>query len=324
MINLVREMKKYWFRTTVTLIAIAMATMAMAQVGGNLTPLRLSQHTYSIQMGDVNFTPNWGLYPEGTTTGDIENNTATALVPGTDYTVIDLPLAERIVGGRSYWRVQFNRNIVANTNYVIGYKETTADANECLTAVIQAITVHPEFDVDVALADPDNDKDRCGDPSSVLQQTVGVQQTSISYRVWIEHPQNPPGYVESGGTGYWRFRFDITATGRGSLPNRHATIAGITATGTGMDALSWTPAAGSSSFYADVQVSPSSVTPVNFTVVFNEVLGVTQDINFTISAIQGAFLEPDVDEVNNTLENNNIVTNVIYGMPNVGPLVALN
>ncbi len=90
-------------------------------IGGKISPLLNSVHTYNILMGNENYTPNWGLYPENTTATEIEDGTVTPLTPGVDYSVITLPVSEQIVGGRSYWKMQFNRNRTENTSYVVGY-----------------------------------------------------------------------------------------------------------------------------------------------------------------------------------------------------------
>lgn len=295
------------------------------QIGGNLTPLLYSVHTYSIAMGDIGYTANWGLYPSGTTAGDIEDGSAAAvaLVPGTDYTVIPLLPAQQIVGGRSYWKIQFNLNIAQNTTYVIGYKETTADVNQCLTAAIQEIIVQETFDVDIALSTPAVDAARCGDESNNLLTGDETMQSSIDYRVFINYPDDP-SYVLSGGNGYWRFDFNITVTGRGSAPNKDAVIATITANGTdGTNLINSTWSPNASIFDSNLDVTPVSIDPIIFTVTYNEVLGVTQDITFSISAIRGAYLEPDIDEVNNRPDLNR-VTHTIYAMPNVGEITAWN
>lgn len=317
-------MKKLYKITVLLIAMIAMAAPSFAQrIGGNMTPLLYSVHTYSISMGDVTYQPNWGLYPAGTAASEIEDGTAVALIPGTDFTVIELPFTERIVSGRSYWKIQFNNNIAVSTPYVIGYKENTVDINECLTAVVQDIEVQGIFDVDVALETPDDDAARCGDESNQLLIDTETIQTQVNYRVFINYPENPPGYVESGGTGYWRFDFNITATGRGGAAAADATIASITATDGATNIGTWNPSPGTSSFDANIDVNPVSISPVYFTVTYNEVLGVTQDISFSISTIRGAYLEPDIDEISNRPDLNR-VTHTIYAMPNVGQITAWN
>lgn len=302
---------------------LAMAAPSFAQIGGNMTPLLYSVHTYSILMGDVTYQPNWGLYPENTDAGQIEDGTAVALIPGTDFTVIELPFAEQIIAGRSRWKIQFNLKITENTNYVLGYKETTADVNECLTAVVQSIAVQETFDVDVELSNPLVDAVRCGDESNQLLIGNEIIKTVVDYRVFINYPDNPPGYVALGGTGNWRFDFNITATGRGGAAAEDATIALITANDGVLNIETWTPDSGTSSYDANIVVNPVSITPVFFTVTYNEVLGVTQDISFSISSIRGAYLEPDIDEINNRPDLNR-VTHTIYAMPNVGQITAWN
>jgi len=300
-------------------------TVSPTAIGGNMLPLKYSAHTYSILMGDVGFTPNWGLYPEGTTAAEIEDGSAAAkaLDPLTDYSVVPLTPAEQIAGGRSYWKIIFNRNIDPMTSYVIGYKETTADLNKCLTAAVQSITVQPAFDVDVVLTDPVNDGFRCGDDSDRLFENLTTSTTTIEYTVLVVSPATPPGYVAGEGTDSWSFDFKISLVGDGPDVIKNATIESITAV-EGANTHTYSSANGLSVFPGDLTVTPASVTPVQFTVVYNEVLGSTQNVTFEISNIFGAFYEPDVDEEENIANGGNKVTHTIYSMPNVGELTALN
>ncbi|MDA3881064.1 MAG: hypothetical protein PF436_11810 [Prolixibacteraceae bacterium] len=304
-------------------LIFAMGQLLAQEIGGKESPLLGSVHTYNILMGNENYTPNWGLYPENTTATEIEDGTATPLIPGTDYSVITLPVSEQIVGGRSYWKIQFNKNINENTTYVVGYKESTADANKCLTAEVRSITVYPPFDVDLALNDDENPED-CSDNTNDLKDKAALDaglQTTTVYKVYIEYPGNPPGYIDGGGT--WTFRFNVSVSGRSG---DNATIATISANDGATSLGEWTP--GSDSYTTpDINVaavSSTTVTPVYVEVTYNEVLGVTQDITVEISSIFGAHSESDIDVVENTQPGNNIVEHTIYAMPDVSEIMAWN
>lgn len=301
------------------LLMLTGALQTWAQIGGNLTPLLYSTHTYSVLMGDDDYTPNWGLYPAGTPATAIEDNSAVPLVNGTDYTIVTLPLSQQVVGGRAFWRIRFDRNIAVGTSYVIGYKETTDDENECLTAVVLTVTVQAAFDIDIALTDQTTNALRCGDESNQLQAPgFGTMQSTYEYTVAITSPATPPGYEGGGSTDYWRFDFEIKMVGRGSLPGKDGTIASVTAE-FGTETHTFT--AGTSTLTADLQVDPASTTPVTFTIVYNEVPNITQDITFSISGILGAYSEPDIDEQNNHPELNR-VSHVLFAMPDVGAIAA--
>lgn len=304
-----------------SLILLLIITLYVrAQIGGNSTPLLYSTHTYSILMGDDDYTPNWGLYPAGTLATAIEDNSAVALISGVDYTVVALPPSQQVSGGYAYWRIQFNLNIAAGTNYVIGYKETTADLNKCLTARVMTVQVQEPFDVDISMSDPASDGQRCGDESGVLQLPLsGTKQSTFIYTADITSPDLPSGGYEGGGTtDYWRFDFKIDVVGRGSLPGKDGTIASIRVE---FGATTQTFSPGTSSYTTDIQVNPASTTPVTFTVVYNEVPNITQDITFSISGIIGAYNELDIDERNNHPELNR-VSHVLFAMPDVGDITA--
>jgi hypothetical protein len=302
---------------------------SLAQIGGNFSPLQYSIHTYSIVMDDIDYTAVWGIYPYGTTQTSLENNTAIALIEGTDYN--DLHIIPAKNGNRAYFRVQFNGNIAYYNGseapgpedhvgeYVLGFKETTDDGNACATAVIQPFTLYGPFDVDVAMNDPADVAD-CPDDDNVLHQPGdNVFQTEVVYLVNVEYPNAAVlGYI--GGMS-WSFNFEVKVDGESTGTN--ATIASIVAEGSTLPT-NYTIPPGSSTFTDVCTVNPSDVNPVTFTIVFNDVLGVTQNVSFNITDIQGAYSEQDIDEVNSTQLNNNILANTIYGMPNVGQIEVWN
>lgn len=307
------------FKAVLLVFGLLFITISMsAQIGGNTTPLQYSVHEYSVAMDNVGYTPNWGVYAAGTTTTQIENGTATALIQGTDYS---LASAVRISGGRTYFEIQFStisNGPLATGNYVIGYKETTSDANLCVTALALNIQLYGPFDIDVALNDS-GDASVCPDDSGDPKLPGATSSTTtIEYLVDVIYPgASESGYV-SGLT--WSFSFQVIVDGDGAGTN--STIASITATGTGMTNITWGAAAGSSNYTGTCTIDPSNVDPVTFTIVYNDVFAVNQDVTFRIFDIQGAYEEPDVDEVNGTAGNS--LTHKIYNMPDVGDILAWN
>lgn len=289
-----------------------------AQIGGNVSPLQYSVHTYSVVMDDPSYNSNWGLYVAGTTDNQIINGTATALVNGVDYTQVGEPWES---GGTTYFRIQFStiaNGPTALGQYVVGYKETTSDAFLCVGAVSLTIEVFNPFDVDVELADP-ADQANCNDDTGDLKTPGNLaSQTTVAYLVNVVYPGAGEGGYDQDLT--WSFDFTVTADGAGSGTN--ATIASITATGTDLIPRSYAGAVGTSSYTGSLTVDPSQVDPVTFTIVFNDVLGVNQAISFGIANIEGAYQEPDIDEVDGTPGNS--LTHTIYSMPNVGDIVAWN
>lgn len=299
-------------------IGLLIGGKGFAQIGGNTSPLQYSVHTFSVEMDDVAYISTWGVYPSGTDATAIENGTATPLVNGTHYTLLQPVYTD---AGFSYFEIQFSTTAngpLATGGYVIGYKETTSDGNLCVTALTLDITVYGPFDVDVALNDAGDDTvcpDDSGDPKEAGELST---QTTIEYLVDVIYPGAGEGGYEEDNT--WTFSFEIDVDGAGSGTN--GTIAGITASGTGMTDISWGAAVGSSNYNGSCTVDPSQVDPITFSITFNDVLGVNQNITFRIYDIQGTYQEPDIDEVNGT--SGNSLTHTIYNMPDVGAILAWN
>ena len=308
-------------------VLLVVGLQGFSQIGGNFLPLQYSVHTYSIVMDDEAYEAVWGIYPYGTTEAQImADHTSTALVAGVAYSNLNIDPAK--TGGRAYFKVQFNGNMAVYNGseapspedhvgeYVIGYLETTIDGNACATAVVKPITLYSPFDVDIALG-ASEDPAKCADDADAsliyhLPKDT-VFQTTVVYQVTVEYPDaSVGGYVRDDE---WTFDYQIIVDGEGSGTNgtiESIKVEGITTT------LNPTIPSGSSSFTGTCLVEPSQATPLIFTVVYNDVLGVTQNIQLIISNILGSFSEPDIDEVNGTQNNNNVVSNTIYAMPDVG------
>ena len=309
------KLKRYWLPSGLCLIMLFCSGTLMGQVGGNFSPLQNSVHTYSIIMDDEAYIQNWGIYAGGTTQLGVERDTAIALVEGTHYRLVQ-PVWDD--GVRSYFRVQFytaGNGPTALGNYIIGYKETTSGDNSCITAVIQAIQVYGPFDADVAL-DAGYDPLVCPDESGNLISGSAVSQTTIKYVVETTYPRlvEENGYVEDQT---WSFDFHFNVVGENS--GESATIASIFIDGVGLSTTTTLTPGTSSYNYDGFSVDPSQTTPVVFTIVYNDVLGVNQNISFSIDNIRGAYQEPDIDEA-----TGNSISHTIYSMPAVGDITAWN
>lgn len=316
---------KQTLKLVMILLLLGVGTAGWAQeIGGNLSPLKYAVHLYSIQKGDVSYTPNWALYQAGTTANEIEDGTAEAkkMTLGTHYVVLVPSASEAVDPSRAYWKIQFKD--IAPGTYVIGYRESTGGTNDCLTAVVRDITVYPPLDVDIELVNS-GDAESCGGQSGTPQnatQNLNQLTTEVQYRVYMKYPDNP-AYVSSGGVGNWRFNFTVTATG--AVAGANSTIAGIQATAPGMTTATFNDAVGFSAYTGTLIVTPMAITEVVLTVTYYDVLGVDQGIKVELGSIFGAYQEADVDIVENTPGGGgNLVTHTIFSMPNVGAITALN
>ncbi|MFA9392249.1 MAG: hypothetical protein ACERKD_20725 [Prolixibacteraceae bacterium] len=315
------------FKTGLTLFSLLLGFSLYAQIGGNTTPLQYSVHTYSVVMDNSVYDAVWGIFPAGTSADDIEKGTAGALVPGTAYTILGIPWKE---GSTAKFRVQFNGNMTAfdgtagSGEYVIGYMETTTGTSACATASAMPFILYEPFDVDIDLLDSD-DSGICSDQQGILLENSLATTHTVEYTVFITSPSG--GYVAVNDV-QWQFDFLINVVG--ANPALNATIASIVATNADMDAQSWDPG-NQSTYSATCAVSPNGPDPtpgvnqVTFTVEFNDQLGVEQDVTFTISNIFGYYGELDFDIIDSGGDlNDNIATNTIWSMPDVGLIEAMN
>lgn len=307
---------KQIFKLCMFLLLLGVGNTVWAQIGGQFTPLQYSTHTYSIAMGDANFTPVWGVYASTVSASEIEDGVAT---PVAGYELVVTPYK---AAGVAYFKVRFAINNVGmpTGDYVIGYKEITNDTKLCTRAVVQPITLFDAFDVDVKLPDGVPTAN-CPGGSEQLKGQDLTSTTTAQYIVYVNYPTAAlDGYVATGGSEKWKFNFTIQISG---ISGTSATINSVAVAATGLTPIpSYTVPASTSVFNGTCEVKPSNVTPLTFTVVFNDQLGVSQDVSFAIKAIEGAYLEPDIDEV--TGGAGNTVTHTIWSMPNVGAITALN
>lgn len=316
---------KQTLKLVMILLLLGVGTAGWAQeIGGNLSPLKYAVHLYSIQKGDVTYTPNWALYQEGTTANEIEDGTAEfkKMTLGTHYAVLAPSASEAVDATRAYWKIQFKD--IAPGTYVIGYRESTGGTNDCLTAVVKDITVYPPLDVDIELVNS-GDAESCGGQSGTPQgstQNLNQLTTEVQYRVYMEYPQDPFFYVADGGTENWQFNFTVTATD--AVAGANSTIAGISVNTGGTVTTPFASAVGQSNFTGTLLV-PLGTTEVVLTITYYDVLGVDQSIGLQLGSIFGAYQEADVDIVENTVGGGgNSLTHTIWSMPNVGAITALN
>lgn len=306
-------MRKLYFLLIAIVFCIVQPISAQ-ELGGQFQPLQFSEHTYSIKMGDANYIPVWGIYVNGTTVGDIESSSATL---ATGFQI----LSSTTNAGIAYCKVRFasSNTPMPTGDYVIGYKETTNDTKSCTKAVVKSFHLYDAFDVDVALYNPTADASKCSGDGE-WKGTDLSSTTTVTYRVFVNSPADDPGYIDTGDRNKWSFKFMIQATGVGG----NATINSVTVTAEGTPALSVTPTfsvpANTSNYEWDCDVIPSSVSPLVFTVVYNDVLGVTQNVEFSINTILGTYFESDVDEATNTNLDGNKVSHTILAMPNVSEI----
>jgi len=291
---------------------------AQTNIGGNLSPLKYSIHTYSIKMSSPDYTYEWGIYPYGTTKDQIEKALVAPLLDnGTDYTLQGT--SNDLVN--SYFTVQFDGGLAYSNgvgtvgHYIIGFRERTKDF-ACLGASLQEIVLYAPFDVDVEL--PATETTKCAEGSGVFMIGAPSSQTASDYTITIEFPHTPDTYVS--GADPWTFDFQVKIND-GVINSSNSKIVSLNASGTGYSQ-SWPTAAGSSNFFGSCTVTPSQTSPITFTVVYDDVIGVEQGVLFNISNIVGVYKEIDIDEKEGSAGNS--LSQTILAMPNVGVIEPLN
>ncbi len=256
-------------------------------------------------MGDDDDAPSWKVFSGHISAQDIDLGLGTLMTRNVDY-VVD---GENITGGEARITIDFS-GAMAPGNYTLAYKETNDE--DCFRTVVLQFTLQPPFDVDVTLANA-GDAARCPDLSGKPEPPgFNTYRTTIRYLVSLTNPALPALYA---GT-YWQFRFTVTATGQGG--GSSATVYEITADdgNNGSTDNTYTPASGLSTYSHDYSVL-SANSAVLFTVTYNDVLGTEQNVRFELTAIEGSFLEIDVDA-------NDRVDHIIYSMPDAGDIEAMN
>jgi hypothetical protein len=302
------------------LLMVKLYLPAQTSIGGNLNPLKYSIHTYSIKMSSPDYTYEWGIYPYGTTKDQIEKGLVVPLLGnGIDYT--SQGISNDAVN--SYFKVQFDGGLAYSNgvgtvgHYIIGFRERTKDF-ACLGASLQEIVLYAPFDVDISLPATENPT-KCAGGSDVFMIGAPSSQTASNYTIAIEFPHTPDTYI-NGGAVPWTFDFQVKIND-GVLNSTNSKIVSINASGTGYSQ-GWPTAAGSSNFFGSCSVTPSQTSPITFIVVYQDVVGVPQNVLFNISNILGVYKEMDIDEKGGFAGNS--LSQTILAMPNVGVIEPLN
>lgn len=291
------------------------------EIGGDSVPLYQSTHTYRVEMSNTLNESYWNLYEGTLTVAEVQSGDYTPLVAKTDYGV-EIENA----GGFASITIRFLNPLPAATRpinydngtdpgrYTLTYRETTTDDYKCFANEVFHIHVMPPIDIDIAHV---GDEYRCQDNSEVYQNTTESQSEAV-YTVFIEYPDT----LTTGTTGYsgtWEFYLNVNT--QGDVVGQHTTIAGVVAN-TGGVTISNDTGIGTRTYGAKFEVTDANVHEIEFTVTYNDVLGVTQDITVNLTSISGRFNEVDADEIFGT--EGNEITHTIYAMPAVGVLSALN
>jgi hypothetical protein len=294
-------------KISITLLLLILSIIIKAQVGGNVTPMQYSTHTYSVDMEEESNNPVWKIYSGHISANDIESGgfEANLVTRNVQYTVN----SDDIIEGEAIIEILFNGNMVPGL-YTISYLETNDDL--CFKTIVLHITMQGPFDIDVNLDNP-ADAANCPDLSDLFKDPLATNyQTTIPYSISMVNPDTDDGFY-SGST--WTFNYAVQITGRSAGLN--STIASVLIEYDGYSQLITLPGT-SSAYNNSLTVNNSStVTEVLISVTFNDQLGVTQDVRFELSEIEGAYLESDVDGFDR-------VDHVIFGMPDVGVITALN
>lgn len=310
----------------VSLFTVVAVDAQTQEIGGNTSPLLYSTHTYRIQMSDDGYTRTWGLYAAGTTQADIENDVTTnALTAGVDYVVVSLSGSDENDGTYAYFKIQFMPSASGSLpigNYVIGYVEQTSESeSECVGGRILPICLYDPFDIDVTLLD-ESVTESCPDESGSPKTPDDItSQTTVQFLVAVSYPRtDTTTYVDESDT--WEFGFTVSANA--ANVSNGATVASVLAQGNnGMSNATWIPTTDATNYSGTCTVNPTLVDTIVFSVVFNDLLGVDQEIKFNIEDVVGVYNEQDIDDLNNNTADNT-ATYTIYGMPDVGEIIAWN
>jgi hypothetical protein len=285
-----------------------LSASVMAQVGDKFTPMQYSTHTYSVEMDEETNTPVWKIYKNHITANDVEsgNFEADLQTRNSDYLV----LSDDIESGVAIIKIQYNGNMEPG-NYTIAYRETNNDF--CYKTLVKTITMQGPFDVDVELNNV-SDADDCPDLSDEFKDPdADDYQTTIAYKISLVNPDPDTDDGYSGSS--WSFNYDVEIEGR--VAGQNSSIATVLVEYAGYSneiTVTGNPSVYDNSLTVD---NDPQVDEVIISVTYNDQLGVTQDVLFEISEIEGAYTEFDIDPFER-------VTNIIYGMPDVGDITAIN
>lgn len=293
------------------MLFVGVSYLGFAQaIGGNATPLYSSTHKYTVDMSDAGNNFSWSVYAGHITSAQIDAGTVTPL-PATGY----YKFGEIDVDGtgKAYVNITFDGDLAnlpylgysgSNGQYTIVYNEATTGTYVCDRSIVYHLVLQPPIDIDVDLAIVSANK--CPDQSNTPQEGTS-SQTSRDYKVSLVFPATNPGYVST-----WNFTMDVEIKGKsGANASIHSVSVGATTIATSIN---------QSTYSFNYDVTTVGIRDVTVTVVFNDQLGVEQDVIVELPYISAFYDERDHDEIFKT--TGNIVTDVIWAMPDVGAITA--
>lgn len=300
---------KYLVLLCCTIVCTGYAAWAQ-QIGGNPSPLYTSTHRYSIEMDDVANSFSWSVYAGNITSTQIDEATVSPL-PATGYFTFG---ETDIDGTDAFVEIKFDGDPVnmpyfgynsSNGGYTLAYTEVTDGEFECPKTVVYTFTLYPPIDVDIKYISQSGSE--CPDSTGIPQVDFN-SKTTRTYNVTLAYPEANPGYSDD-----WNFTLDVSVVGNDGVS---ATIHSVSIDGTLIE-----ENINLSAYDTDYTV-PEGTQEVEVSIVYNDVLSVTQSIMVELSYISGSFSERDVDEIDKT--QGNIEEHVIFAMPDVGNIIALN
>ncbi len=291
------------------------------EIGGDSVPLYQSTHTYRVQMSNTLNESYWNLYEGTLTVAQVQSGDYTPLVAKTDYSVeIENAGVYATITIRFLAPGAAAANPIAYDNgsesgrYTLTYRETTVDDFKCFANEVFHIHVMPPIDIDIA---HQGDQYRCQDESDVYKTNIESVSEAV-YTVYIEYPDT----LTTGSTGYsgtWEFYLNVST--QGEISGQNTTIADVVPNTTGVYITNVT-GIDTRTYGGKFEVTDADVHEIQFTVSYNDVLGVTQEITVGLTGISGKFNEVDADEIFGG--EGNQIKHTIYAMPAVGVLTALN
>ncbi len=282
--------------------------LLFGQIGGNPDPLNNSTHRYYVPMSDITNNFAWSIYSGTVTSDDIDNGVVTPL-PATGY--FKFGVTDVDLSGNAFVWITFNGSpddmpylgySGSDGVYTLAYKESTTGTFKCEKSIVYDFILYPPLDVDI------NDmSNTCQDESGNFLTSLN-SRTTRTYPVVLVAPLEDPGYA-----GTWNFTMNILVKGiSGNSATIHSVVIGGTTIETDI---------GETTYEFNYPVSAGTRT-VNVEITYNDVLGVNQEVNVELGYITAQFSERDEDEINKT--PGNVEQHIIYAMPDVGIISALN
>ena len=299
-------------RTSILLmffICVGWTTGFAQDIGGNEQPMQYSTHTYTVTMDDISYSYLWNIYDSGATEAGIIDGSDLPFSKGTDFRVVSE--GKTIATSKAYITIRFDGNLPINTDYQLVYREESGQS--CYAYRFFPFTLNGLFDVDVDFTYTSDEAPRCPDDTGTPYSTAPTTQTdTISYTVTL----NNPTYLVDLGVGNWSFQYDISTLGVGG---NDAIVDSLIIF---VDGVAENHYSNSTSSYSNSKTVSTSYKEVIIKVFYIHGLGVSQNIDFELTNIEGSYQEVDADVVVPATDNN--VTNIIYNSPVAGNLQALN